>query len=57
MFDHKLIFPVKGLPIKGLQRLFGITLLEVYLVKGILTIHMECHPIKGFQHPIKNVPD
>ena len=26
------------------------TLLEVCLVKGILTIHLECHPIRGFNY-------
>ncbi len=52
MFDHKLIRPIKGL-----QRLLGLTLLkdfntllEVCLIKWILTIHFECHPIRGFSY-------
>ena len=26
------------------------TLLEVYLFKGFLNIHLECHPVKGFHN-------
>ena len=44
---HTLLKAYKRLLSSTLLKDFN-TLLEVYLFKGFLNIHLECHPIKGF---------
>ena len=50
MFDHngsallKAVETIKSHLVKGFQ----FTLLGVSLVRGLMVIHLECHPIKGF---------
>ena len=58
MFDHKhdLHYERHAL-LKAYKRLLDLTLLkdfntllEVCLIKGLLIIHLECHPVKGFNY-------
>lgn len=36
--------------LKSLKQGYLITLLGVRLVRGLYTIPLECHPVKGFTH-------